>query len=222
MLTLGPSPDAWNRFAADHNDVRSEIERAWERRIFRSVFPTLENSELRVLLFIKSRTLDWQKYAEAIPMGHFLHGLRDHDGELLTVDDQALCAGAGIRKEDTVRAALKGLAAKGLVHVFRSRRGSVNAPNVYMPLAERNLAQQVLGLGVPVLPAAVSRWFQGEGIVAREECWVIVGGRGQEIDCVRIGDRVNQNVVTIHSSELRRPTWLEWDRLSSSGLKLAS
>lgn len=226
MFSLGTSPDAWNKFAAAHNDVRSEIERAWERRIFRSVFPSLDNSELRVLLFIKSRTLDWQKYAEAIPMSHFLHGLTDHQGGLLMDDDQQPhCAGCGIRKEDTVRAALKGLAAKRLVHVFRARRGKVNAPNVYMPLAEGSLARQVLGLGVPVLPAHVAGWFEREGVAAREGYWTIVGGREQELDCIPVmqGGRTAQKVVTIHASELRRPTWSEWERASSSEtLKLAS
>lgn len=213
MWDLGKVPNSWNEFAADKS-LRSEIERGWERHIYRALLPSLEGSELKVLIFIKSRTLDWQKFAEAIPMSHFLSGVTDPDGSLLLDGEgRPYSAGTGIRKEDTVRAAIKSLEARKLITVFRAKRGSVNAANVYIPYEESKLAHELLSLGSRILPRYARGLYAREAVVAREGFWQLIRSKGELIEACRLqpGGHPTEDVSALDASELRRPLRSEWE-----------
>lgn len=205
-------PRTWNEFSEDDR-VRSCIERNWERWFFREQLPHVDNSELRVILNIKSRTLDWQKFAEAIPMSHFLHGVRD-EGELLRLScGQPVSSGCGISKEDTVRAAIKRLLARDLITCFPGVRGSRTPANIYMPFSEARLANMLTETDRPILPHHVRNWRIGEHVKARKGgFWRIVRPDGDKIVAAEVleGRVETWREQTFISPDLTRPTLAEW------------
>ncbi len=211
--TLGPEPDEWNEVAV-LDTSRSHIEREWERNFWRSQLPTLDPTEVRVLGFIKSRTLDWQKYAESIPMGHFRFGLTDTDGSLaLGKDGRPLCAGTGIKKEDTIRECFQRLQAKGLITIFPGRSGTVTPANVYMPFSRQDLARQLVATG-GVLPQSYEEVLIGEHHVASGCIWRVEHHHHgallvRELRPTGITGRPMQ----LAFSDFRRPSVEEWIHL---------
>lgn len=166
MFTIGRIGDDWNRHAT-RDRIRSFVEREWNRQLERALLPSLFGSKLSTLLFIKARTLGWQKFAEVIPMHHFISGMLDEDGEVrLGQDLRPLCSGSGIKKEDTVRAAWKGLEQAGLITKLPGPGGIGVSVNVFMPCSQDWLARKMLEAGAGVVPAHLSTYFAGEHIQA--------------------------------------------------------
>jgi hypothetical protein len=205
-------PRTWNEFSED-NRLRSCIERDWERWFFREQLPHVDNSELRAILTIKSRTLDWQKFAEAIPMSQFLHGVME-DGDLLRLScGQPVFSGCGISKEDTVRAALKRLLARDLIACFPGVRGSRTPANVYMPVSEARLADMLIANNCPILPQHVRTWHVGEHVKARQGgMWRLVRPEGDMFVAVEVlqGRVETWKEKFLVPPDLNRPTLAEW------------
>lgn len=123
-----------NAFAQGDPYIRSWVEREWNRTFERALLPELSPSALKCLLAIKSRTLGWMKYAEAIPISHFVNGMVDRFGcARLDEGGRPLFAGSGIAKEDTVRSALKTLDQAGLITKMVGSADPGTGANIYMP-----------------------------------------------------------------------------------------
>lgn len=180
---LGYQATHWNKIA-DHSESRRFVEAYIHRRLFRAWLPGLSGNQLKIYLFIISRTLGWQKYAEAIPMRHFLSGIQEADGSLYK-DEEGVPAssGTGICKEDTVRDAVSFLRSKRFITVFPGKRGTVTAANVYLPLAEDLLAAVALKGGCGVLPEHIMLYVPGEHVWHEGDIWQITS---VEIDAVGI------------------------------------
>ena len=208
-----PIPQSWNDFST-LSRFRSDVERAWERWFYREQLPLVTDSELRVITFIKSRTLDWQKFAEVIPMSVFLNGLREDDGGyMLDREGERLCSGCGIRKEDTVRDALKRLRARGLITCFPGVRGSRYPANTYMALGEIQLADMLIQAGCGILPRHLEQWWRGEHVRAREGgMWRIadVGGENLVVEEVLSGLEPTGRCREFLPAELFRPSLDDW------------
>lgn len=213
MRKLGNSADQWNRYAGSLPDARSKIERELNRLVARDLIGQLDGTELRVLVFVIGRTLGWQKFAEAIPMSHFLKGIRDPDG-LLEVgeDDQPYCRGVGICKEETVRSAVRRLASRGLLTIYWGRPGSSQPANVYMPFHEIYLARALIDAHVGVLPGCAPA-TRGEHVIAREAVWQItqIDVGANTAGCVRLGGRGSvQEYHDIPMPECTRISLEDW------------
>ena len=209
---LGYQATHWNRIA-DHSESRRFVEAYIHRRLFRAWLPGLSGNQLKVYLFVISRTLSWQKYAEAIPIRHFISGIQEPDGSLYK-DDEGVpaCSGTGICKEDTVRDALSFLRTKGFISVFPGKRGTVTAANVYLPLAENLLAAVALRGGCGVLPEHMSMHIAGEHVWYEGDVWRITS---VEIDALGIrpvsrwGDMTGKTVYVADDS-VERVRLDEW------------
>lgn len=180
---LGYKATHWNRIS-EHAESRRYVESLVNRHLHRVWMASLTGAQFKVYSFIVARTLGWQKYAEAIPVRHFIDGLCEADGTLYR-DDEGLpaCAGTGIRKEDTIRAALEHLRQSDLITVFPGKRGTVTAANVFLPLGEDRLATLAVRGGAPVLPEHLTRFYVGEHVTWNGEICRITG---IEIDAVRL------------------------------------
>lgn len=218
MRTLGLVADSWNHFA-DDADIRRYAERESWRRIEREYLPCLRPIDVVNIVFIRSRTFGWQKYAEAIPMHHFIHGVRDEAGDLLIDQSgQPVSSGTGIAKEDTVRSSLKRLVDLGLIEMIAGQRRSITPANIYMPASQTLLAQLVLQAGSGILPPRASRWHVGEHVRLRGQpgIWQIVGGEGHQIDVLR-RDVVRSSETqrtTAFSPDIERMTRSDWREFS--------
>lgn len=213
MYTLGLIPDAWNE-RAQCKELRSNVEREWNRHLERSMIPVIDGTCLKCLILIKGRTLGWQKFAEAIPMHHFLNGILDEDGEVrIGIDGLPYCSGTGIAKEDTIRAALKRLELAGLITRLPGVRGFGTPVNVFLPCSQRWLAESVLAAGGGVLPGCVPGLFRGEHVATKDEkIWEVVGGRDHFIDIARVsapGQYVGEK-RTVVSPDVRRLSLADW------------
>lgn len=211
---LGAEPDEWNELAA-FGTARSFVERELDRWVTRTLLPDLTFTELRAFCFVKSRTLGWQKFAEAIPMKHFIHGLRDNDGHLLRdVHGTILSAGAGIGKEDTVKLALDGLAKKGLLTAYRAPTGSRLA-NVYMAVSARRLGEMFIAGGAGILPRHHPHTVPGEHVIYDQRLWQVLSveeGRAN-LQQIREGRRAIGPMITISILETFRPSPDQWETL---------
>ncbi|WP_341631183.1 hypothetical protein [Sphingomonas agri] len=221
---IGQEPEIWNEFASSLNPVRSEVERRWERTIFRQLLPRLRSSELRVWLFIKSRTLDWQKFAEAISMDHFLEGMRDERGELkCTPDGEPITSGCGIKKEDTVRTAMNSLRRKGAIEVFPGKRGSATPANVYMPLSRTRLSKWLVEAGSGVLPTCAP-FVSGEHVRRLDAVWRITAVEEGVLRLRKVlsCDFVTHEEIVASPEEVERLTPEEWKSFSRRKLRAAA
>lgn len=218
---LGRDSELWNEFASSSNAARSWVERQCERWMLRTALPELSSSQLRVWLFIKSRTLDWQKFAEAIPMSHFLDGMRGSDGELLCGSDgEPFTSGCGIAKEDTVRTAVKALERAGAITVFPGRRGSATPANVYMPLSRRHLAFYLIEGGSGVLPKCAP-FTVGEHVRRINTVWQVVATENDllHIREVLSGGILSHREATDRQELVERLTPEEWKAFSGRKLR---
>lgn len=210
---LGRRAEAWNVLAQDA-DSRRGVERTIYRLLYRNWLPDLTGTQLKVFVFVMSRTLDWQKYAEAIPMSHFLGGLLDADGQEYRLDDGSFAArGTGISKEDTVRSAIAQLKMLDLITVFPGKKGSVTPANVYMPLSESRLAGFALNAGLGVLPDHLDHCWVDEHVWSGKKACRVVGYAGNEL-CLRAVQadcRDEQRSVFLSPQRfVRRMTLDEW------------
>lgn len=222
MISLGSIPDTWNDYA-QRNEVRSHVEREWNRQLERALLPCLDATSLKCLVLIKGRTLGWQKYAEAIPMQHFLCGILDEEGEVrLGTDMRPYCSGTGIAKEDTVRAALKRLDQGGLITRIRGIRGYGTPVNVFMPFSQQWLSRKILEAGGGILPAHVPGHFHGEHVRTRDgRVWEIVGGRDHfiEIEEVTSPGRRSGESRSVVSPEISRLSYSDWQKFTGEKCK---
>ena len=213
MRNLGQKADQWNEFA-QIKEVRSYIERTSRRRVERHLLPCLKNSQLRALLFIGSRTVGWQKFAEAIPKTHFQRGLVD-DGKsaLLDEDGGPLCTGAGLSKEETIRSACNSLENQGIITIFPGRPGTLQPAHVFMPFGEATLAHLLIEAGSKVLPRCAPIVVPGEHLIAREAVWQVLEVRGSRLSCVEM-ERKNQEgeQAELDVSECRRMSLASWEQ----------
>ncbi len=197
MRSLGRHPDQWNTFAKHIPEVRSKIERDVNRLLVRDLMGHLDASEYRVLHFIIGRTLGWQKFAEAVPMSHFLNGMRDADGDL-AVDEQGkpYCRGVGLRKDETIRAAVRRLETRRFITVFDGKPGTLQPANVYMPFHARYLSEALIAAGSGVLPWCAPVTV-GEHIFARDAIWQVIDiGKGPErLGCLRVSTRDRETAI---------------------------
>lgn len=213
MFTIGRIADEWNRHAA-RDAIRSHVERHWNRQLERSLLPSLAGSKLSTLLFIKGRTLGWQKFAEAIPMHHFISGMLDEDGEVrLGSDLRPLCSGTGIKKEDTVRTAWTSLERSGLLTKLKAPGGQGFAVNVFMPFSQDWVARKMLEAGAGVLPAHLPTYFSGEHIADPDGTpWEILEAETDRLTVIKIaavGHHVGRPRTVSPSSVTRIPL-REW------------
>lgn len=210
---LGRRAENCNKLAQDC-DSRRGVERNVYRSLHRNWLSELSGSQLKVYLFILSRTLDWQKYAEAIPMAHFLNGLVEADGSLLRLECGApVSRGTGIMKEDTVRTAIGFLRTLELITVFPGKRGTVTPANVYMPLSERMLAGFALNAGLGVLPDHMDFIWVDEHVWWSNKPWRVVGYAGDQL-CLREAGASNDTPVLAASPAwVRRLSLSDWQSL---------
>lgn len=214
---LGYQPSQWNKLA-QHDESRRFVERAINRHLTRIWMPELSPVQFKVYSFIIARTLGWQKYAEAIPMSHFLGGMREADGFLYRMEDgEPACAGTGIKKDDTVREAIRYLRKRGMVSVFLGKPGTVTTANVYLPLSERNLAILAIKGGIGVLPEHLEGFYLGEHVKFDGAiCQVIAQGaedlRVQQIN--KYGNPLGEP-LTISHRKLDRVEFSEWRSFKS-------
>lgn len=210
---LGRRAETWNTLAKDANSRRG-VERAIYRLLFRNWLPDLSGTQLKVFSYIMSRTLDWQKYAEAIPMSHFIHGLRDADGHEFRLDDGGFASrGTGISKEDTVRRAINELKDLDLVTVFPGKRGSMTPANVYMPLSENRLAGFALNAGLGILPNHFDIYWIDEHVWSGNRACQVVGYSGEDLCLREIGmdaRTANPPFFSTPQRFVRRMTFDEW------------
>lgn len=207
---LGRQAESWNRLAQD-NESRRGVERSIYRQLHRNWLPDLSGNQVKVYLFILGRTLDWQKYAEAIPMSHFLNGLVEADGNLLRSDNGAPASrGTGIMKEDTVRAAIRVLKDLRLITVFPGRQGSITPANVFMPLSETMLAGYVLNAGLGVLPDHMDFYWVDEHVWLASKPCRVVGYASHDL-CLRpIGCGEDTPIIRASTASVRRLNLAEW------------
>jgi len=206
---LGYKATHWNKIA-EYAEARRHTENAIYRYLHRAWMPELSGIQYKVYSFVISRTLGWQKYAEAIPMRHFIDGLCEADGSLHRGDEGfPACAGTGIRKEDTVRSALEHLRTNKFITIFPGKRGTVTPANVFLPLSEVSLARLAVSGGAPTLPEHLPMFFVGEHVWLGE---AICRVTGIESDAVRV-HRVDKyghlmgerSIVGNHEVERVRP-----------------
>jgi hypothetical protein len=211
--TLGRKPDQWNEVASI-DKKRSLVERETTRRLAREVAPTLSPSELRAYLYIIGRTFGWQKYAEAIPMSHFLNGLVDHAGGPLTDQyDRIVSAGSGIKTEDSVRKAVASLRDQYLITVFPGKSGTAAPANVYMPLHWSTLGKLLVDEEGGILPACYPGFLPGEFVVLEDRAWQVTDVNGTHLRVAPATDRRRVNTaksVIVNCDEPRRMTVREW------------
>lgn len=210
---LGRRAEAWNTLARD-DETRRGVERAIYRLLYRNWLPELTGTQLKVFAFIISRTLDWQKYAEAIPMSHFLDGLLDADCREFRLEDGSFASrGTGIAKEDTVRRAIGDLKAMHLITVFPGKRGTVTPANIYMPLSELKLAGFALNAGLGVLPDHLDFIWIDEHVWSGKKPCRVVGYAGNHLSLreVNVGDRgADERPFSAHQRFVRRMSLKEW------------
>ncbi|MAH14838.1 MAG: hypothetical protein CMN65_03660 [Sphingomonadaceae bacterium] len=213
MRSLGRNADQWNEFA-DTKEVRSHVERTYRRQVERDLLPRLKNSQLRALLFIGSRTVGWQKFAEAIPKTHFQRGLVDEEkSALLDERGVTLCAGAGLSKEETIRSACNSLARQGIITIFPGRPGTLQPAHVFMPFSEASLARLLIEAGSKVLPRCAPIVVPGEHLFARDAVWRVLDVRDSRLSCVEM-ERKNQEGerAELDVSECRRMSLASWEQ----------
>lgn len=210
---LGRRAENWNKLAQDCESRRG-VERTIYRLLHRNWLSQISGNQLKVYLFILSRTLDWQKYAEAIPMSHFLNGLVEADGSLLRLEGGApVSCGTGIMKEDTVRAAISLLKELGLITVFPGKRGTVTPANVYMPLSEMTLAGFALNAGLGVLPDHMDYIWVDEHVRWSNKPWRVVGYAGDQLCLREAGASSDTPVSTASPAWVRRLSLSDWQSL---------
>ena len=204
--TLGPEGDAWNEVAR-LDKPRSEIERNWERYCWRTLLPSLDRTELVVFGFIKSRTLDWQKYAEAIPMTVFRNGIRDvYDEPRLDPSGLPYCSGTGLSKEDTVRAAVQRLEQRQLITVIHGRSGCVPACNIYMPFSRGKLAEMLVDAD-GILPDCFPHLVIGEAVLFEDRFCRVEEHSADRVEIRPISlNSKSADVRTAHRKAVRRPS----------------
>jgi|GEM_PF-5557620 len=210
-FTLGHEPDTWNDIARI-NSTRSFVERTTTRRVYRELAAELPPAQLRVLLFIMGRTFGWQKYAEAIPMQHFLNGFVNGSGELVRDEHGAiLCAGSGVAKDETVRKATRALEDGGLITVFRGARHTITPANIYMPLQVDELARLIVAGGDGVLPSFYPGILKGELVVVNGEFWSVVSVVGTYAKLKpAMANRRPPGDYSCDTREIRRVAPREW------------
>ncbi len=174
----------------------------------------MSSNQFRVYSFIISRTLGWQKYAEAIPMQVFLHGIREADGSLFKDEyGQFVASGTGIKKEDTIREAIGFLRQGGYITVFPGKRGTVTPANVYMPMNEADLARLVLQEGVGVLPEHLTRYFKGEHVNYNQKPHRVVAVENGAISIREVnsyGDFKESGEIAVSICEIERIKLDDW------------
>ena len=218
-----------NAFAQGDAYVRSWVEREWNRTLERALLPTLSPSSLKCLLSIKSRTLGWMKYAEAISMPHFIHGIVGGAVDLRRDDgDRPYFAGSGIAKEDTVRAAIKDLEEAGLITKMPGLRNPGSGANIFMPFSQEWLADTMIEAGAGALPKGLGGrfWVLGEHVQTLDgRFWQIVDAKDDIVTVVAVVGpelRVGRD-QKLHWLEIGRPEFHEWldfkkNRSASCGL----
>lgn len=216
MYKISARADFINAHAKGDAYVRSCVEREWNRKLERTLLPSLSPSALRCLLSIKSRTLGWMKYAEAISMPHFIHGLADGAGDLLLdEDDRPFFAGSGIAKEDSVRAAIKSLEHSGLITKMTGIRNPGTGTNIYMPFSEEWLADTMIDAGAGALPKGFGSqfWVSGEHVQTIDgRFWQIVDAKDAAVTVVAVVSPEARRgpEVKLHWLEIGRPEFHEW------------
>jgi hypothetical protein len=179
--------------------------------------PSLSGNQFKVYSFILSRTLGWQKYAEAIPMSHFLHGLQEADGSNFQLEDGSPASrGTGICKEDTVRAALSALEGLQLITVFPGRRGTMTPANVFMPLSENMLAGFLLNAGMGVLPDHLPSIWLDEHVWCRRVPWRVIGYKDEGLILREVVDQGKdlKSEIVAKPGEVRRLDFSEWRQIT--------
>lgn len=212
---LGRRAENWNKLAQDA-DSRRGVERTINRLLHRNWLPDISGNQFKVYSFILARTLSWQKYAEAIPMSHFLHGLIEADGNSYRLDDGTFaCRGTGISKEDTVRSAISQLKALDLITVFPGQRGTVTPANVYMPLSELSLAGFALNAGLGVLPDHLDFYWVDEHVWWKRRACRVVGYSGDELCLREVGEGLETSgpLFCAATGDVRRMNLEEWQSL---------
>lgn len=214
---LGYQGTHWNALS-DHDNSRRHVERTIYRLLHRDWMPLLTGNQYKVFSFILGRTLGWQKYAEAIPMSHFLHGMTEADGTPFQLENgQYACLGTGIKKEDTVREAISVLRENHYITVFSGKRGTVTPANVYMPMAEHDLAITVLEGEAKILPEHLPLFYPGEHVLFdRQVHRIIDAGRDtvRILEVSRYGDPVTDRSVIVSNNDITRMRPDEWKKFT--------
>ena len=175
---LGERAAEWNAIALVDRHACNIIKRIHRERIGCELMGQVTASELRVLVAIDARTLRFKKFAEAISLNEFCHGMRDEHGELRRDgSDRPYFAGCNISKSDTVSSAIQGLEAKGFV--TRWPRPRTTYSTVYMPFSEDWLALTLAAEGGAVAPSYPT--------VRLREFWKITGDEWARLEQVDEG-----------------------------------